>query len=138
MVAQADINTVVENNWLTDYDTAINIAKKEKKNVLVYFTGSDWCRPCKVLKKDLFDSAEFAEFAPKYVLLYIDIPMNKGRISYEQLAHNKNLSAKLNKKGSVPLMVILNGKEKELGDYSGYNMNGKIGPHLKFLNKHSK
>ncbi|WP_335967287.1 thioredoxin family protein [Galbibacter sp. PAP.153] len=37
-------------NWLTDYPEAKAIAKQEKKNILMYFTGSDWCGPCKMLK----------------------------------------------------------------------------------------
>ncbi|MBT8187760.1 MAG: thioredoxin family protein, partial [Croceitalea sp.] len=45
--------------WLTDYDLAMGEALLKKKNVLVYFTGSDWCGPCKMLKKDLFATKEF-------------------------------------------------------------------------------
>ena len=39
-------------NWLTDIDEAKTVSSKEKKPILVYFTGSDWCPPCKMLKQD--------------------------------------------------------------------------------------
>lgn len=134
--AQADKISIAESQWLTNYDMAIQTAEQNNQNVLVYFTGSDWCPPCKMLKKDLFESAEFLAIADKYVLLYIDIPMNKDILTPEQLQHNKDLSAKLNKKGSVPLMKILDKKGKELGLYSGYSMNGKTSYHLNLLEKY--
>lgn len=134
--AQADKASVADSQWLTNYDNAIQTAEKNDRNVLVYFTGSDWCPPCKMLKKDLFESAEFLALADHYVLLYIDIPMNRDIISPEQLQHNKDLSSKLNKKGSVPLMKILDKKGKELDLYSGYSMNGETSYHLDLLKKH--
>lgn len=136
MSAQADKNVVSSSAWLTDYETALTTAKNTNKNVMVYFTGSDWCPPCKMLKTDLFDSAEFSALSNNYVLLYIDIPMNRDLISAEQLQHNKALSDKLNKKNSVPLIKILDEKGQELDKYSGYSMNGDISYHLALLQKH--
>ena len=95
--AQADISTVKDSKWLTDFGKALNTAKKNKKNVLVYFTGSDWCPPCKMLKKDLFDTYEFEEISKEYVLLYVDIPRNANLLSPEQMEHNKELLLKYNK-----------------------------------------
>lgn len=136
IAAQADKASVAVNQWLTSYDMAIQEAEKNNKNVLVYFTGSDWCPPCKMLKKDLFESADFLALADKYVLLYIDIPMNRDILTPEQLQHNKDLSSKLNKKGSVPLLKILDKKGKELDKYSGYSMNGETQYHLELLQKY--
>lgn len=134
--AQADFNVIDESKWLTDYDNALKEAKKEDKNVLVYFTGSDWCPPCKMLKTDLFDSAEFKALSKDYVLLYIDMPRNRGLLSPEQMAHNKEVMVKYNKKGVFPLLKIVNTKGNALDEYSGYSMNGKIQYHLKLLNKY--
>ncbi len=134
--AQAEKSVVSNSAWLTNYEKALKNATKERKNVLVYFTGSDWCAPCKMLKKDLFESTEFKTISDSYVLLYIDIPMNKDLISAEQLQYNKGLSAKLNKRGAVPLLKILSPNGVELGSYSGYSMNGEVGYHLDLLKKH--
>ena len=46
-------------NWLLDFDRAKNISKEQDKPILVYFTGSDWCGPCKRLKADFFSSEGF-------------------------------------------------------------------------------
>ena len=136
MSAQADKINVADSEWLTNYDKAIENAEENNKNVLIYFTGSDWCPPCKMLKTDLFESAEFIALADKYVLLYVDIPMNKDILTPEQLQHNKEISAKLNKKGSVPLLKVLDKKGKELDKYSGYSMNGETRYHLDLIKKY--
>jgi len=41
-------------NWQTDFDLAKKQAKEENKPILMLFTGSDWCPPCKMLKKRFF------------------------------------------------------------------------------------
>ena len=37
--------------WQDDYDKAVKKAKKQDKPILLFFTGSDWCGPCKMLVK---------------------------------------------------------------------------------------
>jgi thioredoxin-related protein len=134
--AQADFDVVKDTKWLTDYDNALKEAKKDDKNVLVYFTGSDWCPPCKMLKTDLFDSTDFKALSDDYVLLYVDIPRNKDLLSPKQMAHNKDVMAKYNKKGVFPLLKIVNAKGNALDEYSGYSMNGEISYHLDLLKKY--
>ncbi len=136
IIAQAEKSVVMESAWLTDYDTALAKAEKEDKNILVYFTGSDWCPPCKMLKKDLFETTAFQDISNDFIMLYIDMPMNRDLISDEQLRHNKDVSSKHNRKGAVPLLTILNAKGKELDAYSGYSMNGEIRYHLDLLKKY--
>ena len=136
LCAQADLEVVKDSKWLTDYDKAMKVAEKESKNVLVYFTGSDWCPPCKMLKTDLFDSAEFKALSEEYVLLYVDMPRNRDLLSTEQMAHNKKIMGKFNKKGVFPLLKILNTKGNALDEYSGYSMNGEIQYHLELLNRY--
>ncbi|ADY30535.1 MULTISPECIES: thioredoxin family protein [Cellulophaga] len=124
--------------WNTDYETVLKKAKKADKNILVYFTGSDWCGPCKMLKKDLFATAEFKEISENYELLYIDIPRNNDLLTEKQLKHNMDLMAKYNKKGVFPNLKILDSKGREKGALHGYSMNGEVQHHIKFLKKYMK
>ncbi|MGJ8737587.1 thioredoxin family protein [Zobellia laminariae] len=133
LIGQTDTTSSVD--WLKNYDKAIKVSKKENKNVLVYFTGSDWCPPCKKLKHDLFETDEFSELSKSYVLLYVDIPRNKDLLSDKQWDHNQEILKKLNKKGVFPLLTVVDGKGKALDEYSGYGMTGEIGYHLNFLKK---
>lgn len=121
--------------WHTNYDDAVNQSQQSKKNILIYFTGSDWCAPCIQLKKDLFDNGEFKRLAENYVLLYIDMPRKNDVITVEQKMHNKEVFLKFNKTGVFPLFLALSPKGRVLDEYSGYSMNGEIGYHLDFLKR---
>ncbi len=64
--------------WMTDYDAATAKAAKEGKAVLINFTGSDWCGYCIRMKRQIFDTPEFADYVKdKFVLLEIDLPRRK-------------------------------------------------------------
>src|ERR1051325_4391007 len=58
-----------ESLWLTDLPKAQAQAKKENKLVLMDFNGSDWCPPCKALRKNVFSTSEFTAYAKKNLVL---------------------------------------------------------------------
>jgi hypothetical protein len=61
--------------WVADYDQAVEIATREKKDLLVDFTGSDWCGWCIKLHDEVFSKDEFLSAAPKdFVLVALDFP----------------------------------------------------------------
>lgn len=133
--AQADFKS--DEDWHTNYEKAIKKAKKKNTNVLVYFTGSDWCSPCKMLKKDLFNTNAFSKLAKNYTLLYIDIPFREDIISTKQKNYNKKLRDKFNKKNIFPLLKVLNYNGKEIDQLSGYSgIDGSLELYLEFLKKH--
>ena len=105
--------------WQTDLPKALAQAKTEKKMVLIDFTGSDWCPPCKNLHKTVMLSEEFAKFAKEnLVLVEIDFPKSKPQTP-ELKAANKELSAKYAVRG-YPTIIVLDGDGKELFKKVGY------------------
>lgn len=109
--------------WLTDLAKAKELAKAEKKTVLVNFTGSDWCGYCIKLKKEVFDTEEFAKFAKdKLVLVEIDFPRKKAQ-SEEVKKANRELQKQYKVEG-FPTLVFLNGEGKKLGEEVGYGGGG--------------
>jgi thiol-disulfide isomerase/thioredoxin len=98
--------------WLTDLDAAKAQAVKENKPVLVDFTGSDWCPPCKALHKNVFESAEFAAVASKYVLVELDYPKSKPQAP-ELKAKNAALSKQFGVSG-FPTVLLIDGKSGEV------------------------
>ena len=103
--------------WLTDAQAAQAKAKEEKKLVLLDFTGSDWCSWCKRLKRNVFDTPEFARFAQsKLVLVEVDFPRGKTLSQAQQEAN-----ARLDKTygiNSYPTIILLNQDGKQLGRLS--------------------
>lgn len=106
-------------NWEATYKKALKKSKKEKKPVLIYFTGSDWCGPCKVLDKKLFHSEKFKALADKDLILYeADSPRNQDLISPDKLEINNDLKRKY-KIRSFPTLVFVNHKGKMIGYKKG-------------------
>ena len=106
ITARADVT------WLTDLDAAKAKGVKENKPVLVDFTGSDWCPPCIQLHKVVFQSAEFAAVASKYVLVELDYP-RKTPQAPELKAKNAELSKKFGISG-FPTVLLIDAKSGEV------------------------
>lgn len=67
-----------EKLWLDDFNAALDRAEKENKDLLLNFTGSDWCSWCKKLKEEVFDQEVFKKQAPaQFVLVEVDFPRHK-------------------------------------------------------------
>lgn len=108
----AAVASAAEPVWLTDLDAAKAQGVKENKPVLVDFTGSDWCPPCKALHKQVFDSAEFAAVASQYVLVELDYPKSKPQTP-ELKAKNAALSKQFGITG-FPTVLLLDAKSGEV------------------------
>src|SRR6266567_1513401 len=64
-----------ESQWLTDLSKAQAQAKRDNKLVLMDFNGSDWCPPCKALRKNVLSSDEFVTYArTNLILVDVDFP----------------------------------------------------------------
>jgi thioredoxin-related protein len=112
-----------EVNWLTDLPKAQAQAKKENKQVLMDFTGSDWCGWCIKFNKEVLSTPEFAAYAAKnLVLLEVDFPRRKEQ-SAELKKANKGLGSKY-KVGGYPTFVVLDKDGKEVGRQEGYAPGG--------------
>lgn len=61
--------------WQTDMKIATEMAKKEDKPLLLFFTGSDWCGWCIRLQKEVLKTPEFEAWAKeKVILVELDFP----------------------------------------------------------------
>ncbi|MBT8263291.1 MAG: thioredoxin family protein [Bacteroidia bacterium] len=121
--------------WYTNLEEAQKVSKKEKKPILLYFNGSDWCAPCKMLKKDFFDTSEFRDRSEEFVLVMIDYPRRIDILSEEQFAYNKRLVAKYNKARTFPKILVLNNKGKPQDEISGYSSLRDTSNHFAFLDR---
>jgi thiol-disulfide isomerase/thioredoxin len=105
---------------MTDYDTAVKQAVKEKKSLLVLFTGSDWCPGCIALYNNTLNTEKFIRFAQKnLILVYMDSPRNRFQGITER-AMVKKLERKLEPGPYIPATVIVSNDGRILGRISGY------------------
>lgn len=95
--------------WTTNLEEAMAKAKREKKHVLVEFTGSDWCPPCIKMRKEVFSKKEFVDAAAKnYVLVEIDNPQKDQKVAEK----NAPTIEKYNIEG-FPTIILLDSDGKE-------------------------
>lgn len=80
MLALAGTALGADTAWLDDLEAAKAQAVKDGKDLLLNFTGSDWCPWCIKLKKEVFGSEAFKKEGPKYfVLVELDFPRQKAQ-----------------------------------------------------------
>ena len=78
-VATSEADPKWREQWMVDFEAAKAIAKAEKKDLLIDFTGSDWCVWCIRLSNEVFQYKEFSEAAlEKFVLVELDYPNDKS------------------------------------------------------------
>lgn len=115
------ISACVAQNWQTDFSTATEIARQEKKPIILVFQGSDWCAPCIKLDREVWSTDIFKNYAGEhYVMLKADFPRKKkNALSNEQAKANARLAETYNKQGIFPFVVVLDSEGKVLGE-TGY------------------
>jgi len=112
--------------WSTDYEASIKKAAAENRMVLLEFTGSDWCPPCKMQAKEVFDQPEFEKFAEENLVpVKLDFPRRSGQ-DPETRAANQALAEKFDIEG-FPTVILLDSKGIELAREVGYQGGGVEG-----------
>ena len=107
--------------WLVDFEKAKAQAAKEGKSILMEFTGSDWCPPCKALAKNVLTQDVFKTEMPKdFVLFKLDSPRDKSKQTPEEIEQYKTLSAKYGIQG-VPTIFLADAKGRPYYQTVGYS-----------------
>ena len=117
--------------WTDDFEAAKKQAAAEGKDLLVDFSGSDWCGWCKKLEKEVFSKPEFVQAASDdFVLVLIDSPRDKSILSETAKANNPKL-VKQYDIHAFPSVLLMNAKG-EVYARTGYQPGG-VDPYLKNL-----
>ena len=100
--------------WITDMDAAKKQAAEQKKDLMIEFTGSDWCPPCMQLRANVFSKPDFPTEAQKnFVLVELDYPRGKEQ-SKEMKAANEKLAQQYGVRG-FPTVVFADASGKPFG-----------------------
>lgn len=105
----ASLAAVAAPGWQTDLEKALKQSKKEKKPVLIEFTGSDWCPPCIMMQKNVFSKKDFISKASKnFILVELDFPRGDPDLEKKNEPHAKKYKIE-----GFPTVVLLDENQKE-------------------------
>ena len=92
-LAQDDTDDTAESVWMTDFEAAKAKADQEGKDLLMDFSGSDWCYWCQRLDEEVFSRQGFIDEAGRdFVFVKIDFPSDKSGQSQALQQQNDRLA----------------------------------------------
>lgn len=118
-------------NWMTNFEEASMKAKKEKKALLLFFTGSDWCGWCHKLENEALYTSDFSDaVGDQFIFVYVDFPL-RAPLDATLAAQNKKLQSDYGVKG-FPTIILLAENGQLIGS-TGYKPGGgnSYAEHLK-------
>lgn len=113
-----------EDLWKTDLPAAKTTAAEKKQDLLLNFTGSDWCPPCMALEKQVFSTDEFKKTSENFSLVKLDFPRKKEQ-SAEVRAANQKLAEAYGITG-YPTIILTDAEGRPYA-FTGYREGGAAG-----------
>lgn len=103
--------------WHEDINEAAQLAASTNRDLLVYFTGSDWCPWCMTVSQGVFARPEFLSVATQqYVLVKLDFPRFKSPPA--RLAENSRLAESWGIQG-YPTFVFCDAQQRRIAAFGG-------------------
>ena len=117
------ISTAAGDEWMTDFEAAKQKAAAENKDLLVNFTGSDWCSWCIKLVDEVFKHDAFKKgVADNFVLVDLDFPQDKSKLDESTQKQNEMLQEKYSIQG-FPTILLLDDQGRPYAQ-TGYQAGG--------------
>lgn len=116
--------SLADENWLYDFDEAAAAAAESGKDLLVDFTGSDWCGWCHKLNDEVFDHQVFLDgVADQYVLVKLDFPRSdEAKAKVPNPERNAELQAEHGVRGFPTILLMT--AEGDAFAQTGYQAGG--------------
>ncbi|WP_407405282.1 thioredoxin family protein [Chryseobacterium sp.] len=96
-----------------DWNTTQVKAQKSGKKILIILTGSDWCKPCIKMKKNVIETTEFEIYANENVEIFeINLPRNQDLNS--KVVKDYQVFKDKFKTNVLPTLVLLDNNGNEL------------------------
>lgn len=107
--------------WSTDFEKSKQVAAADQsRELLVEFTGSDWCPPCIALQKNVLSKDAFKEKMPRhFVMVKLDNPRDKSGQTEAEQKQYRELSRRYGVQG-VPTVMLIDDEGKPYAQWSGY------------------
>ncbi|UUO08534.1 thioredoxin family protein [Blastopirellula sp. J2-11] len=106
-------------DWISDITVAQELANKEGKDLILFFTGSDWCAFCIQMEEEVLAKPETAQrLSQRYVPVVLDFP-HDSELSIYLTQQNQKLKSQLNIIG-FPTIYFVDADLLPYGQMAGY------------------
>ena len=105
--------------WLRNLDEAKGVAAAGCKELLVNFTGLDWCGHCMELDSEVLSRQEFRAAAADYVLVDLDFPNDRDELA--ALKDSYDAWVKQYRIHSYPTVMLADASGKPYAFFTGYD-----------------
>ena len=123
---QEETQPVGREIWSENFAESKSKAASEGKDLLIDFTGSDWCQYCIQLNDEVFSHAEFAAYAKdNFVLVELDFPQDQSKLSEDVLKQNAEIQAKYGIE-EFPTILLADAQGRPYAK-TGYQPGGLLG-----------
>lgn len=111
-----------EDVWRADIDAALETAKADGKDLILFYTGSDWSEPCQKMVAEILGKQEFLDASTKdFVLVEFDFP-HDHQLSPQTVRQNQNWADKFGIQ-DFPTIILIDQKQRPFG-ITGYREGG--------------
>lgn len=117
-LAAAESGVFTEN-----FAEAQRTARETNRPLLLEFTGSDWCPPCRAMASEVLGTEEFATFARENIVaVKLDFPRSR-QIPENTRQQNRKLQERYDVRG-YPTFILVGADGTELARHVGYMRGG--------------
>lgn len=117
---------------MADFDAAAEIARKENKDLLVDFTGSDWCGWCMRLDEEVFSHQQFLDgVRESFVLVALDFPRGEEAMALVPEPERNQELSEAHAVAGFPTILLMTAEGEAYGR-TGYREGGP-GPYVEHL-----
>jgi serine/threonine-protein kinase len=104
-------------SWTEDFEAAKAQAAREKKDLFLWFTGTDWAEHAVVFKKTYLSREEFFDYAQQhFVMVEMDYPMHRPKTKHFPTVHE--LQSRWQIQG-YPTLILADGAGRAYGTLQG-------------------
>ncbi len=125
---EKELASLVEKNSTKDFDKSYKAAKqkaiRENKYLVIYFSAQ-WCPPCKILKKELWNNSEYMKFFNKKAVLFT-VDLTDSQDNALVVGNEYNVKIK-----SIPTILVINNEDKVIFEKKGLIKGHKLLQELK-------
>ncbi len=117
--------------WVCNLDDAKKIAAAEHKDLLVNFTGLEWCGACMDLDREVLSRQEFNTAEQTFVLVDIDLPSHREELGELQDLYNAWLKQYFIH--GLPTIMLADAAGRPYAYFTGYDEESDVAAFMKRL-----